>query len=365
MKKKLKKEGGSISSCDGASEHRRLTLAYPLQILFESPVKMMSNVETIVEQPVAFEAMLAAINDLSVEQLSKLALTGNTRLFKLINSGAVKAKKTKKVAAAAAGEDGEEKVRKASPGLDFNRAWVAYVRWLAQQRGWGSFEKTVGKKGQSSYKQVMAASVQREDGAHVFADTGKEISPSDAMSLAKHLKDSDDETWKAYVAENPQPVSQPKVKAAKVVPVLTAEEIEAQAQAKAAAAEAKKEAAKVKRQEAQAAKKAAAPAAPRKTKAKATPATVTPVPVAVAAPAPVVAALKKMPKKAAEPAWVCPPEGAGVWTFKGVEYIRDDEDRVWTKAVDADGEPSYGEWVGKFVPKTGEFDKTMSDPRDE
>ena len=326
---------------------------------------MMSDVETIVEQPVAFEAMLAAINDLSVEQLSKLALTGNTRLFKLINSGAVKAKKTKKVAAAAAGEDGEEKVRKASPGLDFNRAWVAYVRWLAQQRGWGSFEKTVGKKGQSSYKQVMAASVQREDGVHVFADTGKEISPSDAMSLAKHLKDSDDETWKAYVAENPQPVSQPKVKAAKVVPVLTAEEIEAQAQAKAAAAEAKKEAAKVKRQEAAAAKKAAAPAAPRKTKAKATPATVTPAPVAVAAPAPVVAALKKMPKKAAEPAWVCPPEGAGVWTFKGVEYIRDDEDRVWTKAVDADGEPTYGEWVGKFVPKTGEFDKTMSDPRDE
>ena len=325
---------------------------------------MMSDVETIVEQPVAFEAMLEAINDLSVEQLSKLALTGNTRLFKLINSGAVKAKKTKKVAAAAAAGD-EEKVRKASPGLDFNRAWVAYVRWLAQQRGWGSFEKTVGKKGQASYKQVMAASVQRGDGVHVFADTGKEISPSDAMSLAKHLKDSDDETWKAYVASNPQPVSQPKVKAAKVVPVLTAEEIEAQAQAKAAAAEAKKEAAKVKRQEAQAAKKAAAPAAPRKTKAKATPATVTPAPVAVAAPAPVVAALKKMPKKAAEPAWVCPVEGAGVWTFKGVEYIRDDEDRVWTKAVDEDGEPSYGEWVGKFVQKTGEFDMTMSDPRDE
>ena len=217
---------------------------------------MMSDVETIVEQPVAFEAMLEAINDLSVEQLSKLALTGNTRLFKLINSGAVKAKKTKKVAAAAAAGD-EEKVRKASPGLDFTRAWVAYCRWLAQQRGWKSIEKTVGKKGQASYKQVMAASVQRGDGVHIFADTGKEISPSDAMSLAKHLKDSDDETWKAYVAENPQPVSQPKVKAAKVVPVLSTEEIEAQAQAKVAAAEAKKEAAKVKRQEAAAAKKAA------------------------------------------------------------------------------------------------------------
>jgi len=322
---------------------------------------MMSDVETIVEQPIAFEAMLAAINDLSAEQLSKLALTGNTRLYKLINSGAVKAKKTKKVAAAAAAA-GEEKVRKASPGLDFNRAWVAYVRWSAQQHGWKSFEKTVGKKGQDSYKQVMSVSVHRADGVYVFADTGKEISQSDAMSLAKHLKDSDDEIWKAYVAENPQPVSQPKVKTAKVVPVLTAEEIELQVQAKAAAAEAKKEAAKVKRQEAQAAKKAAAPAAPRKTKV--TPVTVTPAPVA-AAPAPVVAALKKMPKKTAEPAWVCPPEGAGVWTFKGVEYIRDDEDRVWMKAVDEAGEPSYGEWVGKFVVKTGEFDMTMSDPRDE
>jgi hypothetical protein len=79
----------------------------------------------------------------------------------------------------------------------------------------------------------------------------------------------------------------------------------------------------------------------------------------------VVAALKKMPKKAAEPVWVCPPEGAGVWTHKGVEYIRDDEDRVWTKAVDEDGEPTYGEWVGLYITKTGEFDKTLTDPRDE
>ena len=68
-------------------------------------------------------------------------------------------------------------------------------------------------------------------------------------------------------------------------------------------------------------------------------------------------------EKVSEPKWVCPPEGAGVWAYKGTEYIRDDEDRVWTKAVDEDGEPSYGEWVGKFVPKTGDFDKTMLDPR--
>jgi hypothetical protein len=54
-----------------------------------------------------------------------------------------------------------------------------------------------------------------------------------------------------------------------------------------------------------------------------------------------------------------------VWTHKGVEYIRDDEDRVWTKAVDEDGEPTYGEWVGVYITKTGEFDKTMADPRDE
>ena len=324
----------------------------------------MSGVEMIVEQPIAFEAMLEAINELSVEQLSKLTLTGNSRLHKLINSGGVKAKKTKKV-----GEDGEEKVRKASPGLDYNRAWVEFVRKTANEHGWESFEKTVGKKGQTSYKQVMTASVQNEGGAYIFADTGKALSPSDAMSLAKHLKDSNNGLWESYVKENPQPVSQPKVKAAKVVPVLTAEEIEAQAQAKAAVAEAKKEAAKLKRQaaqaEAKAAKKATAPAAPRKTKGKLTETTVTPAPVGVAAPAAVVAALKKMPKKAAEPAWVCPPEGAGVWTFKGVEYIRDDEDRVWTKAVDDDGEPTYGEWVGKFVTKTGEFDKTMTDPRDE
>jgi len=324
----------------------------------------MAAIETIVEQPIAsFEAMLDAINGLSAEQLSKLTLTGNARLHKLINSGAVKAKKSK----VAAADVTEVKVRKASPGLDYNRAWVEYVLDVSKKHGWTSFEKTVGKKGQASYKQVMSASVQDDSGAFIFADSGKAFVNSDAMSRAKCLKDGNDLLWQSYVEQNPQPVSQPKVKAPKVVPVLSPEEILQQAEAKAAAAEAKKEAAKVKRQEAAAAKKAekeatkaAKPAAPRKTKE-----TVTPAPVAPAAPAPVVAALKKMPKKAAEPAWVCPPEGAGVWTHKGVEYIRDDEDRVWTKAVDEDGEPAYGEWVGKYNKTTGEFDKTMADPRDE
>ena len=339
--------------------NRKIIAVYPYILLVKLPANKMSGVEVIAEQPIAFEAMLEAINGLSAEQLAKLALTGNARLHKLINSGSVKAKKSKAVA--------EVKVRKSSAGLDYNRAWVVYVLDLATKNGWPSFEKTVGKKGQPSYKQVMSASVQDDSGAFIFADTGKAFVNSDAMSLAKCLKDGNDAVWQSYVKVNPQPVSQPKVKAPKVVPVLTPEEITAQAEAKAAAAEAKKEAAKVKRQEAAAAKKAekeaakaAKPAAPRKT-----PKTVTPAPVAPAAPAPVVAALKKMPKKAAEPAWVCPPEGAGVWTYKGVEYIRDDEDRVWTKAVDEDGEPAYGEWVGLYNKTTGEFDKTMADPRDE
>jgi hypothetical protein len=321
----------------------------------------MSGVEMNVEQPIAFEAMLEAINGLTVEQLSKLTLTGNGRLHKLINSGAVKAKKSKGVAADGAAE---VKVRKSSPGLDYNRAWVEFVRSTANKNGWASFEKTVGKKGQASYKQVMTASVQNDAGEHIFADTGKPFTPSDAMSLAKHLRDSGDALWSTYVSENPQPVAQPKVKAEKIVPVLTAEEIEAQAQAKAAEAEAKKEAkkeaAKLKRQEAAATKKASAPAAPRKTKEKLTATTVTPTSVT---PTPVVAALKKIPKKVVEPEWVCPESGAGVWTYKGVDYIRDEEDRVFTKAVDEDGALAYGEWVGVFIKATGEFDKTMPDPR--
>ena len=340
--------------------NRKEIAVYPYILRVKLPANKMSGVEVIAEQPIAFEAMLEAINGLSAEQLAKLALTGNARLHKLINSGSVKAKKSKAAVT-------EVKVRKSSVGLDYNRAWVVYVLDLATKNGWPSFEKTVGKKGQPSYKQIMSASVQNDSGAFIFADTGKVFVNSDAMSLAKCLKDGNDAVWQSYVKENPQPVSQPKEKTPKVVPVLTPEEITAKAEAKAAAAEAKKEAAKVKRQEVAAAKKAekeaakaAKPAAPRKT-----PKTVTPAPVAPAAPAPVVAALKKMPKKAAEPAWVCPPEGAGVWTHKGVEYIRDDEDRVWTKAVDEDGEPAYGEWVGLYNKTTGEFDKTMADPRDE
>ena len=77
------------------------------------------------------------------------------------------------------------------------------------------------------------------------------------------------------------------------------------------------------------------------------------------------AVLKKIPKKVEEPAWVCPEGGAGVWIHKGIEYIRDDECRVWTKVTDEDGEPAYGEWVGKYDEKKKEFDKTMTDPRED
>ena len=41
-------------------------------------------------------------------------------------------------------------------------------------------------------------------------------------------------------------------------------------------------------------------------------------------------------EKVSEPKWVCPPEKAGVWAYKGTEYIRDDEDpRLYLDEDDA------------------------------
>ncbi len=82
-----------------------------------------------------------------------------------------------------------------------------------------------------------------------------------------------------------------------------------------------------------------------------------------------VVAGRKMPhlvdadEKVSEPKWVCPSEGVGIWMYKGAEYIRDNEDRVWTAFINSNGEFEHDKWCGKYNPMTNRFDKTVIDPR--
>jgi hypothetical protein len=171
---------------------------------------------------------------------------------------------------------------------------------------------------------------------HVYSDTQTAPAAADFMSLAKHWRDSEHGVWEAYVEENPVPVTVPKAK--KVIAV------------KAAPAAAAVVPAKV---------------TPKKLPVAAAAATV------VAVPAPVIAKPRKAAPKAAvkaaakpaEPAWVCPPEGQGIWVMDGNQYIRDSEDLVWTMVTNADGQAEHGDWCGKWNEKTNLFDKTVEDPR--
>jgi len=85
-------------------------------------------------------------------------------------------------------------------------------------------------------------------------------------------------------------------------------------------------------------------------------------------PVPVIAKPRAKPAvkpavKPAEPAWVCPPEGMGIWVMDGNQYIRDSEDLVWTVMLDANGQAEHGDWCGKWDENTKLFDKTVVDPR--
>jgi len=288
-----------------------------------------------------FAKMLSEVEVLTVEQLAAISAAATALLQEKLESGAKPAKKAAKKGAAAVASDEEEAAPKAvSPHLAYNRMWIEHVKKYGKAHGWDTpFLKKVTPRGGESYMEEKSASMLTSAG-HVYADTQMAPMDGDFMSLAKHWRDTEHDVWEAYVEENPVPVTVPKAK--KPIAVKPA--------APAAAVK-------------------AAAAVPPKVVAKKLPvvaaaATVVPVPV----PVPVIAKPRAKPVakpavKPAEPAWVCPPEGMGIWVMDGNQYIRDSEDLVWTVMIDANGQAEHGEWCGKWDEKTKLFDKTVVDPR--
>ena len=290
-----------------------------------------------------FVKTLLEVDALSLEQLARLAAATTARLQEKLESGEklMPAKKAaaKKVAAAASAENSEEEAeavapKAQSPHLAYNREWVAYVRAYSMAHGWEvSFEKKVTPRGGESHMQEMPPSIQPAEG-HVFPNTGKPMSPSDAMALAKHYKESNHEIWEAYVADHPLPVTVPKAK--KVIPVKAA-----------AAAVTVVPVAVVPR-------KLPVVAAPAAAAAAAAPV----APLRIVAKSKVKAAIKSI-----EPEWVCPEGGEGEWVMDGQSYIRDADDLVWTLKVNADGGVERDVWCGKWDKVSKLFDKSVEDPR--
>lgn len=287
-----------------------------------------------------FERMLSEVGVLSVEQLAKLsaavAVCLQAKLQAKLESGPIPAKKVaaKKVAAAAsAEEDGEEAEAAApkaqSPHLQYNQKWSRYVGAYANAHGWEVtfLKKVTNRSTKESHMQEMPPSMRTADG-HVFSNTGKPITPAEVLSLAKHLKDTDDDIWIAYMEQNPLPVTAPKAK--KVIPV------------KAAAA--------------------AVTVVPPAVVLRKLPVVATAAAAAAPVPPPRVIANSKG-KKAVEPEWVCPDCGEGEWVMDGQTYIRDVDDLVWTLKVNADGDAERNEWCGKWDKVTKRFDKSIVDPR--
>jgi hypothetical protein len=291
-----------------------------------------------------------------------------------------------------------------------NKEWVEIVLTNAKENGWEAFD---AKDGDSVVE--MEASVETEEGPR-FED-GSELTMKQAMSLAKHLKDSGSELWVAfsesYDEEHPK-----EVKAASAVtPVrrtraeisaaaeerkerLEAEKAERaakreaekaardakkaeEAEAKAVAKAAKEAATAAAKAEKEAAKSAKLPAAaPSATAlrmaallAKVKPAAVAASVSATAAVSEPAADVQLSPRRAAvsEPVaavkkssaqtWKVPADGAyKLFPFKGKIYMANNKYEVYTKGA-TQGE--RGDWVGQYIVAEDRIDDSVDEPVDE
>jgi chemotaxis protein histidine kinase CheA len=276
------------------------------------------------------------------------------------------------------------------PQLAKNKEWVDIVFVNAKENGWPAFE---AKDGDSVVE--MEASVETEEGPR-FED-GSEITMKHAMSLAKHLKDSEDELWVAfsesYDEEHPK-----EVKAASAVTPTrrtraeisaAAEERKARLEAEKAERAAKREAEKAARdakkaEEAEAkavakaakeAERAAVKAAKEAEKSAKLPsaassatalrmaALLAKVKPAAAAPAAATAAVSAVSAKSSAQTWKVPAEGAyKLFPFKGKFYMANNKYHVYTKGA-AQGE--LGDWVGQYIVAEDRIDDSVDEPVEE
>ena len=98
------------------------------------------------------------------------------------------------------------KKRNVPPQLERNHEWVKYVLEVAEMNGWESFVMRTTKTDKSTGEKIieeilMSHSAEREDGMHVFADTGKEMTIGQAMCYSKVLKDRNDEVYQLFCSE--------------------------------------------------------------------------------------------------------------------------------------------------------------------
>ena len=312
---------------------------------------------------VTMEMLLDAIEQIDdAHSLSQIMKTAVTRQEKLLRGKGKRTVKTEGIPSQ----------------LKPNNQWVDFVLKHSKENGWESFQ--MKQKGEMV---EMADSSQREDGAFVFSNTGKDFTRAHAMGLSKWLKDSKGELWTSYEAE------QPEVKGKKTEEEKEAKKAEEKAKKeeekakKAEEAKAKKEAEKAekeaKKAEEKAKKEAEKEAAKRalKVPAKAiivkraisvSPAKgVETVSKAVAA----AGGKKTVVGKPMEPVeflakkkedWTVSEGKAKLWVWKGKEYIRNWKNEVY----EADGkeDDGYGPWVGIYVPSEDRMNE-VEEPEEE
>ena len=313
------------------------------------------------------EQLLESVNALGAEELVVIIDAASTRLKKVGTKSLPKGKRV------STGEVPSQ--------LQQNYEWVSFVQGDAQLNGWEAFvmKKTSTDKATGIKTEVetdMSASVEREDGVHVYSDTGALFTHGHAMSYSKMLKDRADPLYQQFLEAFQEQMGPLREVApgAKVVKISAAEAAaekkrkdeekalekaaeKAQKEAEKARAKAAKEAEKEAEKERKAAEKAAKAkpvvqkAAPLVQPVKRLPSPV-PAPVSDAAAAmpmdvvasvasPVKVIAKKMPGapmkvKAVDP-WSCEEGEMDVWEWKGEKYIRDYNNFVWQEVNGGQG----------------------------
>ena len=200
------------------------------------------------EMEINYEQVLAALDQLTVEELAGVVDRASTLLKKAI----------------AKGVPSKKKVGVIPSQLEQNHEWVSYVLADARINGWPSFVMRTSKTDKSTGDKIteeilMRESVERDDEVNVFADTGKEMSQGQAMCYAKALKDLNDEIYQTFMQNYTASVGTKKV--VKKVVTKTSEDKEREKAEKAA-----KDAEEKKRKEEEKAAAAAAKAAEKKKK---------------------------------------------------------------------------------------------------
>lgn len=316
---------------------------------------------------VGMEQLLESVAALGAEELVLIIDAASTRLKKVGTKSLPKGKRV------STGEVPSQ--------LQQNYEWVSFVQGDAQLNGWEAFvmKKTSTDKATGVKTEVetdMSASVEREDGVHIYSDTGALFTHGHAMSYSKMLKDRADPLYAQFLEAFQEQMGPLREVApgAKVVKISAAEAAaekkrkdeekamekaaeKAQKEAEKAREKARKEAEKEAEKAAKAAEKAAKAkpvvqkAAPMVQPVKRLP---SPAPVmdaaaaampmdvvaSVASPAKVVA-VKKAPGapvkvKAVDP-WSCEEGEMDVWEWKGEKYIRDYNNFVWQEVDGGQG----------------------------